>query len=121
MSSEPRLNDGETLRQYFAAVTEFYQKRPTTLPDELARRHEDRGQVDHAIEYWSMFRGQKNHLIDSLRVQAMLKSPYRESTKKNMPKRWFDPMPHTHLALEDAIGQGALFCNMLIEHTAKKD
>jgi hypothetical protein len=30
-----------------------------------------------------------------------------------MPKEWFDPMPHTHIALDDAIEQGAMFCNML--------
>jgi len=76
MSAEPILNEGESVREYLAAVADFYRKKPTTLPDELARRHEDRGQVDHAIEYWSMFKGQKNHLIDSLKVQAMLKSPY---------------------------------------------
>jgi hypothetical protein len=32
-----------------------------------------------------------------------------------MPKRWFDKLPHTHRALDDAIEQGALFCNMLAE------
>ncbi|MNT89441.1 hypothetical protein D3C72_2301670 [compost metagenome] len=24
-----------------------------------------------------------------------------------------DPLPHTHVALDDALEQGALFCNML--------
>ncbi|NJM40318.1 MAG: hypothetical protein HC853_05915 [Anaerolineae bacterium] len=39
-----------------------------------------------------------------------------ESTKPNMPKRWLDAgLPHTHTALDDAIEQGALFCNMLVE------
>ena len=38
---------------------------------------------------------------------------YRESVKKNMPRKWFDDLPHTHVALDDAKGQGALFCNML--------
>jgi hypothetical protein len=47
---------------------------------------------------------------------ARLKSAYRESTKRNMPKRWFDKLPHTHNALNDAIEQGALFCNMLTEN-----
>ncbi len=36
--------------------------------------------------------------------------------KRNMPKRWFDDLPHTHKALDDAIGQGALFCNILAEN-----
>ncbi len=30
-----------------------------------------------------------------------------------MPAAWFDPAPHTHVALDDAIEQGRLFCNML--------
>jgi hypothetical protein len=34
-----------------------------------------------------------------------------------MPKSWFDDIPHTHTALDDAIEQGALFCNMLMENT----
>ena len=50
---------------------------------------------------------------------AMLKRGYREATKKNMPARWFDQLPHTHQALDDAIEQGALFCNMLAEHLAR--
>ena len=48
-------------------------------------------------------------------AMALLKKPYRQSTKRNMPRRWFDELPHTHVALDDAIGQGALFCNMLQE------
>jgi hypothetical protein len=47
-------------------------------------------------------------------AMASLKTNYHESTKRNMPKRWFDDLPHTHVALDDAIEQGALFCNMLI-------
>jgi hypothetical protein len=47
---------------------------------------------------------------------ARLKTAYRESTKRNMPKRWFDKLPHTHRALDDAIEQGALFCNMLVKN-----
>lgn len=50
-------------------------------------------------------------------ASAMLKLPYREYTKKNMPKRWFSDDKHTHVALDDAIEQGKLFCNMLKENT----
>lgn len=46
-------------------------------------------------------------------AMALLKSPYHESTKRRMPREWFDALPHTHLALDDAIEQGALLCNML--------
>jgi len=46
-------------------------------------------------------------------AMSLLKSGYREATKRNMPRAWFDPLPHTHVALDDAIEQGQLFCNML--------
>jgi hypothetical protein len=46
-------------------------------------------------------------------TMVLLRRPYRANTIANVPRRWFDPLPHTHRALEDAIEQGALFCNML--------
>jgi hypothetical protein len=49
-------------------------------------------------------------------AMALLKSDYRDATKRNMPKRWFDTKAHTHVALDDALEQGALFCNMLAEN-----
>src|SRR5947209_9987637 len=48
-------------------------------------------------------------------VMCLLRTGFRDATKRNMPRRWFDPLPHIHLALDDAIEQGALFCNMLAE------
>jgi hypothetical protein len=48
-------------------------------------------------------------------AMAMLKKDYRDTVKKNMPNRWFDDLPHTHKALDDAIEQGAMFCNILRE------
>jgi DNA polymerase III alpha subunit (gram-positive type) len=53
-------------------------------------------------------------------AMAMLKKEYRDSVKGEMPKRWFDNLPHTHKALDDALGQGALFCNMLAENVGWK-
>lgn len=35
--------------------------------------------------------------------------------KAVFPEHWHDPLPHTHIALDDAKEQGALFCNMLAE------
>lgn len=52
-------------------------------------------------------------------AMALLKTEYRQSVKRNMPKRWFDPLPHRHVAVDDALEQGALFCNMLAENLAK--
>ena len=48
-------------------------------------------------------------------AMAMLKKDYRDTVKRNMPRWWFDDLPHTHKALDDALEQGALFCNMLRE------
>ena len=48
-------------------------------------------------------------------AMALLKRDYRDTTKATMPRRWFDDLPHTHLALDDALEQGTLFCNMLAE------
>ena len=48
---------------------------------------------------------------------AVLKTPWRETTKRNMPKRWFGQHKHTHEALDDAIEQGQLFINILKENT----
>jgi hypothetical protein len=76
---------------------------------------------DYSFVSWYLhrFAGENpfSHSALDIKTMAMtlLKLPYRDSTKRNMPKRWFDPVPHTHVALDDAIGQGLLFCNMLSE------
>lgn len=78
---------------------------------------------DFLFVYWYLMRfaGRSPFGFSALDIKsyamAVLKKPYRESAKRNMPSRWFDPMPHTHVALDDAIEQGALFCNMLRENT----
>jgi len=74
---------------------------------------------DFLFVYWYLIRftGESPFSHSALDIKtyamALLKKPYRDSTKRNMPKEWFDKLPHTHLALDDAIEQGALFCNML--------
>jgi hypothetical protein len=80
---------------------------------------------DFLFVYWYLvrFAGESPFSHSALDIKtyamAMLKTGYRDSTKKNMSKRWFDEMPHTHIALDDAIEQGALFCNMLRENTGR--
>lgn len=74
---------------------------------------------DFLFVYWYLIRfaGESPFSFSALDIKsyamAMLKTEYREAVKRNMPKGWFDPKPHTHVALDDAIEQGALFCNML--------
>lgn len=49
-------------------------------------------------------------------AMALMKNGYRKSTKKDMPARWLPDLPHTHLAVDDALEQGHLFMNMLQEN-----
>lgn len=50
-------------------------------------------------------------------AMAMKKKGYKELSIRNMPEHWFDDLPHnTHRALDDAIEQGVVFCNMLAEN-----
>jgi DNA polymerase III alpha subunit (gram-positive type) len=77
---------------------------------------------DFTFVYWYLIRftghSPFSHSALDIKTYAMarLKAAYRESTKRNMPKCWFERLPHTHRALDDAIEQGALFCNMLTEN-----
>jgi hypothetical protein len=50
---------------------------------------------------------------------ALTNSNWQRTTKEHLPRRWWDPLPHTHVALDDALEQGALFCNMLAEMRQK--
>lgn len=74
---------------------------------------------DFLFVYWYLIRfaGESPFSHSALDIKtyamAVLGTEYRESVKRNLPRAWFDPVPHTHVALDDARGQGALFCNML--------
>ena len=76
---------------------------------------------DFLFMYWYMIRfaGESpfGHSGLDIRTYAMavLGEPWGRSTKRRLPRGWFDKLPHTHRALDDAIEQGALFCNMLAE------
>lgn len=76
---------------------------------------------DFLFVYWYLIRfaGESPFSHSALDMKtfgmALMGCEYRHATKKNMPRHWFDKLPHTHRALDDAIEQGALFCNMLAE------
>ncbi len=80
---------------------------------------------DFMFVYWYLMRfvGESPFGFAALDIKtyamAMLKKPFRECTKRRFPRHWFDDHPHTHVALEDAIEQGALFCNMLRENLGR--
>lgn len=74
---------------------------------------------DFMFVYWYLIRfaGESPFSHSALDIKtyamALLGLEYRESVKRNMPQDWFDELPHSHVALDDAKEQGALFCNML--------
>src|SRR5205823_4310816 len=75
---------------------------------------------DFLFVYWYLMRFASespfSHSALDIKTYAMalLGSEYRNAVKRNMPRAWFEEgLPHTHRALDDAIEQGALFCNML--------
>lgn len=49
-------------------------------------------------------------------IMGMNRMSLRQAGIEQLPKRLFDELPHTHIALDDAIEQGALFCNLLAEN-----
>jgi len=73
---------------------------------------------DFMFVYWYLMRfaGRSPFSFSGLDIKTMamvmLKKEFRASTKRNMPKRWFSRSPHTHVAVDDAIEQGEMFCNM---------
>jgi hypothetical protein len=46
-------------------------------------------------------------------AMAFLKQNYNESGKQNLPIAWLEDLPLAHIALDDAMQQGLLFCNLL--------
>lgn len=74
---------------------------------------------DFMFVYWYLIRftGESpfGHSALDMKTMAMaqMKCDFRDAVKRNMPKTWFESLPHSHVALDDAIEQGALFCNML--------
>jgi hypothetical protein len=82
---------------------------------------------DFLFVYWYLMRftGESPFSYAALDVKtyamAVLGTRFRETVKRRMPKHWFDALPHTHVALDDALEQGALFCNMLAENRKRFD
>jgi hypothetical protein len=79
---------------------------------------------DFPFVYWYLleFAGENPFGYSAIDIKtyamALLRKPYRACGKQSMPPGWFDLVPHTHVAIDDAIEQGRLFCNMLQVNTA---
>ena len=76
---------------------------------------------DFLFIYWYLIRfaGRSPFSFSAVDIKtfamAVLGTDYRATTKKTMPRRWFGPKRHRHVALDDALEQGELFCNLLAE------
>ena len=74
---------------------------------------------DFMFVYWYLIKFNKSspfsHSGIDIKTLAMskLNCPYKEASKKNMPKEWFYGAKHTHVAVDDAIEQARLFINIL--------
>lgn len=81
---------------------------------------------DFMFVYWYLIRfaGESPFSHSALDIKsyamAVLKANYTDVSKRGMPREWFDALPHTHKALDDAIEQGALFCNILAANRQNK-
>jgi hypothetical protein len=74
---------------------------------------------DFMFVYWYLIRftGSSPFSHSALDIKtyamALLGTEYRRTVKRAMPRAWFDDSQHSHVALDDAIEQGSLFCSML--------
>jgi hypothetical protein len=74
---------------------------------------------DFMFVYWYLLRfaGSSPFSHSALDIKsyamALLRTGYTATAKSTMPRAWFDDLPHSHIALDDAVEQGTLFCNML--------
>ena len=77
---------------------------------------------DFLFVYWYLMRfvGRSPFSHSALDIKtfamAVMKTRYREATKRHMPRRWFPAAKHSHVALDDAREQGLLFMAMFKEH-----
>lgn len=80
---------------------------------------------DFLFIYWYLIRftGESPFSFSALDIKsyacAVLGTPYKATTKKRMPQKWFSKRKHTHKGIDDAIEQGELFINMREDNITK--
>jgi hypothetical protein len=81
---------------------------------------------DFTFIFWYLIRftGDSPFSWSALDMKTMAMSltdlPYKQAIKPRLPKEWLPPdLPHTHIALDDALEQGAIFCAMLAQLRAQ--
>lgn len=80
---------------------------------------------DFMFVYWYLhrFAGRSPFSFAALDLKSLalglLGGEFRSISKGRMPRQWFGQTPHTHVALDDAIGQGELLLGMLKARDAR--
>jgi hypothetical protein len=76
--------------------------------------------------YWYLvrFTGERPFREAALDIRSyamgMRKTSFHRTSRTYLPRRWFDvKLSHTHVALDDAMEQGTVFCNMHAENLRK--
>lgn len=77
---------------------------------------------DFTFVFWYLikFTGESPFSWSALDMKTMAMTlttlPYKQAIKPKLPKEWLpENLPHTHIALDDALEQGHIFCAMLRE------
>lgn len=76
---------------------------------------------DFTFVYWYLVRFTGSspfaHAALDMKTMAMtlLGTPFRDTSKRMFPSRWRSTAHHSHVALDDALEQGEMFCAMLTE------
>lgn len=74
---------------------------------------------DFTFVYWYLIKytGSSPFAMNALDMKtyamAVLGTSFEDSRNRNFPKMWFGADKHSHVAVEDAIEQGRIFCKML--------
>lgn len=82
---------------------------------------------DFLFVYWYLHRyaGRSPFSFAALDLKSLalglLGGSFSAVTKRQMPRSWFGPTAHNHVALDDAIGQGELLLRMLEARDALLD
>jgi hypothetical protein len=115
----PRKIAMQEFLSWVDTVSELYQANPVFVAYPAG--------YDFTFMYWYMIRyaNRSPFGFSALDIKSfasgILGLAYRESVKRNFPKRWLSNRPHTHVALDDAIGQGEMFMRMLAESRLKSE
>lgn len=74
--------------------------------------------------YLRRFVGNNPFGFDAIDIRSValgyLGGTFQGASPHHFPKAWFENLPHTHIAIEDALEQGIAFCNLLGEAKRKR-